>query len=637
MTREPEKASGPPDDDGATDEVRTGRELAAFRVLATALAEERDLESVFHLIVETLSGLTGAARCSLHLLDQETGLLHGKAAHASSDIDMMVKQLVSGMPGDDFTREILETRRPVMLTDTRLDPRPVQAAMLRWRARSVLGVPMVLRGDVVGILCLDTEDTTAEFSQLDQELAISFAELAATAINQVQLTAQLRSSLQTQARQLEMLQRARRMEGQLADILLRGWGVRELADAMTKLLLKPCGIYDADLRCLTRSSEPQEGRVTGVGSVGQYPQAEELLKAMETGRIHYLDSAPQAGFADRLLVVPIDLSGERYGYIVVAEAGGRFGTFEEVIVRRAAHNMALERSRSRLEGEMEWHVVESFTASLIRGDHREVEALAKSLGIEMNERHVVCLVAARDLSVPVRATPQQVAQLLTVRESPSAVLAARIGAEIAVILTVPRDLDPLQEVEWARERMTFMLDTLSLQGELCASISAPESDAANDPRAYREARQTLRCLREHVSDALPGVLTVDDLGAARLMLASASCEEARQFAEDALGPLISDRSAKSEELLWTLESFLRHSRGVRDCADDLGVHPNTVRYRLAGVERLTRLAVTTDDDDYMAAQMAVTIVRLSGQLSDRAYPAVAPVDLAAIAGLDHSS
>ncbi|WP_290047520.1 GAF domain-containing protein, partial [Nocardia nova] len=127
------------------------RQLAAFRDLAAALAEERDLDAIFHLIVDTLSSLTGADRCSLHLRDPETGLLRGQAAHAPQDIDGLVKQLVSGLPGDDFTREILETHRPVMVTNTFGDPRTVQAAMRRWRARSVLGVPMVLRGDVIGL------------------------------------------------------------------------------------------------------------------------------------------------------------------------------------------------------------------------------------------------------------------------------------------------------------------------------------------------------------------------------------------------------------------------------------------------------------------------------------------------------
>jgi DNA-binding PucR family transcriptional regulator len=44
----------------------------------------------------------------------------------------------------------------------------------------------------------------------------------------------------------------------------------------------------------------------------------------------------------------------------------------------------------------------------------------------------------------------------------------------------------------------------------------------------------------------------------------------------------------------------------------LGVHRNTVRYRLGNIERMTRLAVTTDEDDYLTAQLAVHVLRLHG-------------------------
>lgn len=606
---------------------QTHRHLAAFRDLSAAVAEERDLDSIFHLIVDMLSSLTGADRCSLHLRDPETGLLRGQAAHASDDIDDLVKRLVSGLPGDDFTREILETRRPVMLTNTLADPRPVQSAMRRFRARSVLGVPMVLRGDVVGMICLDTEDATSEFSDLDQELASLFAELAATAINQVQLTSQLRRGVEAQSRQLEMLQRARRMEGQLTDILLRGWGVRELAEAINKLLAKPCAIYDVNLRCLTKSgisgADPNSPRPTV--ELGNHPRADDLDE-LPAGRIRYLEPNPGIGFHSRLLVTPIELSGHRHGYVVVAEVGGRFGSLDEVIVGRAAHNIALERSRNRLEDEMEWRVIESFTAGLVRGDRDDVEEVARSLGVDLTRPRVVCLIAAREPSGTIRITPQQVAQLLTDPESLSATLAARVGREIAVVLPVPEALSRSEQLSRVRRRITAVVADLSPTGEVCAAISAVGHDTTYDQRGYREAQQVLHCLREHLSDAAPGVLSVADLGAARLLLSSTSRAEADQYARDALGALTTDHRAKTVELLVTLESFLRLSRNVRACADELGVHPNTVRYRLSSVERLTDLAVSTDDVDYMTAELAMTVVRLARPLLGPVTPAESPAE-----------
>jgi sugar diacid utilization regulator len=603
---------------------RSRKELAAFRELAAALAGELDLDSIFHLIVATLSELTGAARCSLHLHDTETGLFHGQAAHAARDIDAQVKGLVSGMPGDDFTKEILETGRPVALIDALVDPRSVHAAMRRWKARSVLGVPMKLRDEVIGILCLDTEDTESEFTQVDQELAVSFAELAATAINQVQLTSRLRASLQTQSRQLEMLQRARRMEGQLTDIVLRGRGIRELGEAIGRLLSKPCAIYDADFRCLADSgaSKALSLKLRTLGEIRDHRLVEPVLESLQPGRPQCIQPLPQLGIDHRLLVSLIDLSGERLGYVVVAETSGHFGPLDEVIVRRVAHNIALERSRSRLENDMEWHAVESLTGSLIRGEHQDIETRADALGVDLTARRAVCLVTARDASsVPNELSPQHMAQLMTDQESPSAALAAWLGSEIALILEVPKDRAPRAALDWLKARLTSVLGALSPDGQFCVAISTLVDGPRDDPRAYREAQQVLRCMREHLSDAAPGVLAADDIGVARVFLASTHPEEAQQFARDTLGPLLSDQTVKSGEWLSTLESFLRLGRHVRDCADELAVHPNTVRYRLSSIERLTRLAVTTDDSDYMTAQVAMTIVRLSGRC---AYPASGP-------------
>ena len=581
--------------------------LVAFRDLSSALAEERDLDAVFHLVVDTLAQLTGATRCSLHLLDRETGLLHGQAAHAASDIDALVKKLVSGFPGDDFTREILETHRPVLLADTALDPRPVRTAMQRWRTRSVLGVPMVLRGEVIGIVCLDSEDTVIDVSDFDQELAISFAELAATAINQAQLTTQLRRSMQAQARQMELLQRAHKMEGRLTDALLRGRGLVEAADVVAELLGKPCAVYDATLRRLTRGggAEPLPRTLT---ELQLPPEDAGVFASLEPGSSGRIDAPGGRCF----LVAPIDVEAGRHGYVVVAgRAGARFSPLDETIIRRAAHSIALERSRLGFEDELEWQATEAFTGSLLRGEHLEIAERARSLGVRLDVARTVCLLAARKAGDSVgQLTPQAVARLMTDRESPSAVLAAWSGSDIGLVVEVPATLDDRAAVNWVRERLVRTIDRLG-PAEFYGAVSGVVREPVQDVRAHREANQVLRCMREHLADPSEVVLVAAELGAARLLLATAGRAEAQRMARDALGPLLED-TPKSVELLVTLDAFVRNGRSVRACAEALGVHPNTVRYRLANIEKKTRLAVTTDEDDYLTAQLAAQVLRLHG-------------------------
>jgi sugar diacid utilization regulator len=589
--------------------------IAGFREVTAALAEERDLDTVLHLIVTQLSALTGAGRCSMHLRDDETGLFHGQAAHAAQDIDSEVRTLVSGGPGDEFTREVIDTRRPVLVVNTLVDPRTVHSAMRKWRACSVLGVPMILRDEVIGILCLDSEDVAAEFTAHDQELALAFAELAATAVNQVQLTTRLRASLVAQADQLSLLQQATRMEGQLTEILLKGWGVRQLAETVARLLGKPCWIYDSAFRCLAQGSPPGLGEARMLDpELRRAPAVAEVLEALVPGRPQVLGPLPAMGLRHRLLVAQIALDQECWGYVVVAEVPGRLGVLDEAIVRRAALNIAHERSRSRREGDIEWHAVEAFTGSLLRGEQVALDSRAQALGVDLHAPRLVCLFGTHRGTAPSELTPQALARLMTAEDAPSGVLASPSGNDVALIVEVPRALDGADAVAWVRRQAERALGLLHHPDALFVALSTLVHEPGDDALAHTQARQVLQAMRTHVEAPGDLVLAAGDLGAGRLLLASADHEEVQRFARDALGPLLTTESAKTDELLSTLNAFLQSGRVVRKAADVLGVHPNTVRYRLGSIERLTGLAVTTDDDAYLTAQMAVLVLRLSGRL-----------------------
>jgi sugar diacid utilization regulator len=339
-----------------------------------------------------------------------------------------------------------------------------------------------------------------------------------------------------------------------------------------------------------------------------------VLATLRPGRVGYIPPLRQHGVDHRLLVASMDVGSQRFGYLVIAETSGRFGPLDEAVARRAARTVALERSRGRLEDDREWHAVEALTGSLIRGEHLEISARAQALGVALDVPRAVCLLAARDGDMPGDLALRHVAHLLTDKESPSAVLAAWSGSDVALIVGVPRDLPTRGAVAWVKARFRGALASLSPDRQLCVAISTIVDGPRDDARAHREAQQVLRCVREHLSDVSAGVLASDDLGVARLLLATAGREEAQRFAGDALGLLLNERSVKSEELLITLDSFLRHGRSVRDCASELGVHPNTVRYRLTSIERQTHLAVSTDDDAYMTAQIAMVVARLGGRL-----------------------
>ncbi|HEX6955693.1 MAG TPA: GAF domain-containing protein, partial [Agromyces sp.] len=145
--------------------------MNAFSVVAHAISEKADLDSLLHLVAERICTLLGIRRCSVYLRDHKTGVFRGQVAHSDRDIDVAIKRLTAGIEADGFTREILATQQPVLIVNAQSDPRPVRSTMLEWNVRTMLGVPMVLRGEVIGLLFLDNEDAPHDYSPAEQELA----------------------------------------------------------------------------------------------------------------------------------------------------------------------------------------------------------------------------------------------------------------------------------------------------------------------------------------------------------------------------------------------------------------------------------------------------------------------------------
>jgi DNA-binding PucR family transcriptional regulator len=118
----------------------------------------------------------------------------------------------------------------------------------------------------------------------------------------------------------------------------------------------------------------------------------------------------------------------------------------------------------------------------------------------------------------------------------------------------------------------------------------------------------------------PTRLSADELGAGRLFLASTTREDADVFVRQTLGPLLNTGERPMSDLLATLAVFFSSSGSVRETADRVGVHENTIRYRLARIAELTGLDVATNADDQLAGQLATLVLRLEGVL--HASPAV---------------
>jgi len=168
------------------------RGLEATRDIAVAIGGEIALDHVLELIVKRGRALVGARSIVIMLREGEDLVVHATAGHAQA------------MPGSRLpiagstSGQVLERRRAERISDvaTRLRIAPEEVGVAS--AHTALLVPMVYRGEALGLLAaFDRGEQRHSFSEEDEQTLRTFAASAATAVALAQSVQadRLRSSL----------------------------------------------------------------------------------------------------------------------------------------------------------------------------------------------------------------------------------------------------------------------------------------------------------------------------------------------------------------------------------------------------------------------------------------------------------
>jgi sugar diacid utilization regulator len=606
--------------------------VEAFNEISGAITEGVALDDLLHVIAERICALLDVRRCSAYLKDERTGLFGGRAGQAlDRNIDAAIKGLTAGIEADDFTKEILSTKRPVLIINAQSDPRPVRSTMLEWNVQTMLGVPMVRTGEVVGLLFLDNEDASYDYSDQQQALCSTFANLAAIAISYAQLTSELRSSLETVEKQNTLLRSSAAIEERLSTLVLKGANLDEITAAVAELTRKPTAVLDSKMRqlaSLTQDDAADAALRQALDRIRRDGALHAAVVQLEAKRPSVVDADGTNRLEKRLLVTPINVGDDTWGYLVVVEHGGWFNAHDRIVARRAGTIVALDMSAQRRAAGAESRAQETLARDLINGvgDEDSLQSRASFLGVHLKERHVVLLITAEEGERP-PGSPR-VFEALGATQLQSRPLVVGVDDGVVAVVELAGEGDP---VAAARRLAGDMLRALSDEPLLSIAISGVCTKISQYPLAYREAQQVSSCIAIYrPGDGASRILAAAEIGAARLILAGTSRIEADRFCEDVLGSLL---EPGMDDLLQTVKVFFDSSRSVRQSASTLAVHENTIRYRLNRVQELTGLDVAADAQDQMTVQLVLLILGLFGRIEAEDTPATnPPVGDASVAG-----
>ncbi|RSR96439.1 GAF domain-containing protein [Streptomyces sp. WAC04189] len=565
---------------------RREAELSALFETAHDLAGLRDLDAVLRAIVQRARSLLGTDVAYLSLNDPVRGDTYMRVTEGS--VAARFQQLRLGM-GEGLGGLVAQTARPYVTDDYFQDARfqhtrTIDAGVRDEGLVAILGVPLMLGHHVIGVLF--AADRRARVFEREQiALLGSFAALAAAAIDTANLLAETRSALADLERANEIIQdrsgvieRASDVHDRLAELVLRGGGVHDVAAAVSQVL-------DGTVEFTEAAAAP--------------------ARALETSRAE--------GHAVRHeddWIAAVTAGDELFGALVLRGHPG-LDPVDQLTLERAAMVTSLLLLARRSAAEAEQRVRGELLDDLLDARDRDPRLLgdrARRLGADLTATHVV-LAARLDATAPDADHEADARRRLWAAASHLAatghgLAAARDGGTVLLL--------PLARGDGATDlaRRTARHLGTAVHEAVTVGASAPVEDLVTHPdavaAAYAEAR---RCL-----DAL-GLLgrsgdgaAAEDFGFLGLLLAGD--RNVTGFVDRTIGPVVAYDERRGTDLVRTLDAYFACGMSPARTKDELHVHVNTVAQRLERVGRLLR-------DDWQSPgraleiQLALRLHRLS--------------------------
>jgi adenylate cyclase len=183
--------------EGITNKVEESQtELQRLRALsdtAELINSTLDLDDVLNTVMDTVIRLTSAERGYLMLRNEQTKELEFRVARNIEQRSLGQGEFVisSTIVGD-----VARTGEPVVTTNAAQDSRfSSQDSVVSFALRSILCVPLVLKGEVTGVIYADNRIRAGLFGNKELTLLYAFANQAAVAIENARLFERVRDSL----------------------------------------------------------------------------------------------------------------------------------------------------------------------------------------------------------------------------------------------------------------------------------------------------------------------------------------------------------------------------------------------------------------------------------------------------------
>jgi sugar diacid utilization regulator len=536
-------------------------------------------------------------------------------------------QLRAGDTGEGPSSRAFRSQRPTTVLDIGADPpsRAWETVAAHQGYSSLLAVPLMVGQIQFGLINCYTAEKH-EFSAREIILMESMANQAGLAI---ETTRRLTEALAGNERAVEEAVRLRadleahaqadHNHRELLRVVLRGGGLTAIAESLGAMLRCTVVIDDATGRRLASACPTGRPGARDRAVAVAYDRARARVGVEIDGEVVPIPPEPGQPAGSGGFVVPVVLDEETAGHLWALAPVAPFGPRHLEALTRAAAVVALALIKERTAQEVEWRLSRDFFDDLLDAEGQSAETLtarAHQLGADLARPHAV-LVIRRD------AVPGDSGRVDEDREAYAhrslLSLVQRTGAAWkGATLTATRSDHVVVLWHDAAQNRSALDFAEHLRREIQAYASGwtatiSVGPTCSDVREYGDAYRLTCGVLDLVQQCgrRDRVVSLDTIGAYRLLLQVKRPRELQAFAESTVGPLHDYDRQHQTQLGATLNCYMSQRCNVSVTAKQLHVHPNTVAYRLRRVEELLDIDLS-DPQAMLHLQLALMIENVLG-------------------------
>ena len=169
----------------AIEREQASRQAQALAEAAAALTATLDFEQVLDRILEQVGRVVSNDAANVMLIDGDQARIVRWRGYERFGTEEFVSTVVFHIAEVPNLQQMVETKEPMVISDTATYPGWVHVPVQEW-LRSYAAVPIVVRGEVIGFLNVDST-TPGFFTQVHLEPLRAFADYAAAAIENARL------------------------------------------------------------------------------------------------------------------------------------------------------------------------------------------------------------------------------------------------------------------------------------------------------------------------------------------------------------------------------------------------------------------------------------------------------------------